>query len=73
MRSKLKEARQKAGMTQQQMADYLRIGLRHYKKIESGETLGSILVWDILEDITGVHQRLLREISDTHPDPEDNQ
>lgn len=73
MRSKLKEARQKAGMTQQQMADYLHIGLRHYKKIESGETLGSILVWDILEDITGVHQRLLREISDTHPDPEDNQ
>ncbi len=28
MRSKLKEARQKAGMTQQQMADYLHIGLR---------------------------------------------
>ena len=37
MRKNLKEARQKAGMTQQQMADKLEIGLRHYKKIESGE------------------------------------
>ena len=33
MRKNLKEARQNAGMTQQQMADKLEIGLRHYKKI----------------------------------------
>ena len=62
MRRKLKEARTKAGMTQQQTADALHIGLRHYKKIESGETLGSIQVWDMLEDLFKVPQRILREL-----------
>ena len=50
MRKNLKEARRKAGMTQQQMAERLDIGLRHYKKLESGETLGSIPLWDDMED-----------------------
>ncbi len=68
-RERLKEARQKAGMTQQQMADKLDIGLRHYKKIESGETLGSIPLWDDIEDILKINQRVLREI---HLDKEDN-
>lgn len=70
MRENLKQARKAAGMTQQQMADKLGIGLRHYKKIERGETLGSISLWDDLEDITGINQRVLREI---HLDTEDNQ
>lgn len=70
MRENLKQARKAAGMTQQQVADKLGIGLRHYKKIERGETLGSISLWDDLEDITGINQRVLREI---HPDTEDNQ
>lgn len=70
MREKLKQARKAAGMTQQQLADKLGIGLRHYKKIERGETLGSISLWDDLEDLLGVNQRVLREI---HPDTEDNQ
>lgn len=69
MRKNLKEARQKAGMTQQQMADLLEIGLRHYKKVESGETLGSIGLWDELEDRLGINQRVLRE---NHPDKADN-
>ena len=69
MRKNLKEARRKAGMTQQQMADRLEIGLRHYKKIESGETLGSISLWDDMEDMLGANQRVLREI---HPGKEDN-
>lgn len=56
-------------MTQQQMADKLEIGLRHYKKIESGETLGSIPLWDAMEDILKINQRVLREI---HHDKEDN-
>lgn len=60
MRMNLKEARHKAGLTQQQIADKLNIGLRHYKKIESGESLGSIAVWDELEDILSVNQRVLR-------------
>jgi len=72
MRKNLKEARQKAGMTQQQMADKLGVGLRHYKKIESGETLGSIEMWDIMEDLFSVHQRQLRQISESHPDKADN-
>lgn len=69
MRKNLKEARQKAGMTQQQMADELEIGLRHYKKIESGETLGSIPLWDDMEDLLGINQRVLRE---NHPGREDS-
>lgn len=73
MREKLKEARQKAGMTQQQMADRLHINLRHYKAIEYGERLGSIDLWDSLEDLFGINQRKLREISKIHPDKADNQ
>lgn len=69
MRKNLKEARQKAGVTQQQMADTLNVGLRHYKKIESGETLGSIPLWDQMEDMFKINQRVLRE---NHHDREDN-
>lgn len=69
MREKLKQARKDAGLTQQALANKLYIGLRHYKKIESAETLGSIELWDMLEDILGVNQRVLREI---HPGKEDS-
>lgn len=69
MRKNLQVARKAAGITQQAMADKLGVGLRHYKKIESGETLGSVPLWDDLEDILGINQRVLREI---HPDKEDN-
>ena len=70
MRRNLQAARRANGMTQQDMADKLGVGLRHYKKIESGETLGSIPLWDDLEDLLEVNQRVLREI---HPDREDSQ
>lgn len=73
MRKNLKEARQKAGMTQQQMADKLNINIRHYQKIESGEAGGSFESWDALEDMFGVHQRILREISNNRPDQEASQ
>lgn len=69
MRLNLKIARHRAGLTQQQVADRLGIGLRHYKKIESGETLGSIALWDELEDLLMVHQRVLRE---NYPGKEDS-
>lgn len=69
MRENLRAARKAKGMTQQDTAETLGIGLRHYKKIESGETIGSIKLWDRLEDLFGIHQRVLREI---HPDKEDN-
>lgn len=73
MRKNLKEARQKAGMTQQQVADELGINLRHYQKIEYGEICGSFEIWDALEDMTGIHQRILREIEDNHHVLEGNQ
>lgn len=72
-RETLKKARKEKAMTQREVAEYLRVGERHYKKIESGETLGSIALWDELEDLFNVHQRKLREISESHPDKEGNQ
>ena len=63
MRKNLKEARQKAGMTQRQVANYLGITERAYQRIESGERLGTIEAWDLLEDLFKIHQRMLREIS----------
>lgn len=70
MRKLLKKARQDAGLTQQQMADRLGISLVYYQKIEQGTRTGDFYIWDTLEDITGVHQRKLREMQDTRPDPE---
>lgn len=62
MRNNLKEARQKAGMTQKQVAEYLGISESHYQKIEYGKVMGKIVMWDILEDLFNVSQRLLRKI-----------
>ena len=62
MRKNLKDARNKAEMTQQAVADKLNIGLRHYKAIEAGERLGAIDIWDKLEDLFSTHQRKLRKI-----------
>lgn len=61
MRKNLKEARQAAGMTQQQMADKVGISLVYYQKIESGSRTGDFTIWDALEDVLGVHQRILRQ------------
>ena len=72
MRRNLKEARRKAGMTQQQMADKLEISLRYYQNIEAGSRTGDFGIWDTLEDITGIHQRKLREISGNCHVPEEN-
>ena len=63
MRKNLKEARQRANITQQQMANQLEISLRYYQQIESGDRTGDFMIWEELEDITGIHQRKLREIS----------
>ncbi len=66
MRENLKSARKAAGLTQQQMADKLWITLTYYQKIEAGDRMGDVSLWDALEDITGIHQRKLREILETH-------
>lgn len=68
----LKNARQQAGMTQQQVADLLDVGIRQYQRIEAGVSHGTFDMWDTLEDITGIHQRKLREISEMHHGKEEN-
>lgn len=70
MRANLKKARKEAGMTQKQVAEYLKVSERHYKYIESGQVVGNIQLWDMLEDLFNIHQRALREI---HHGKEDNQ
>lgn len=69
----LKNARQQAGMTQQQIADKLNVTLGYYQKVEYGKLNGSFAVWDALEDILGIHQRILRGSSNNHPGREENQ
>lgn len=69
MRINLQRARKAKGLTQQQTADKLNISLRYYQQIEQGTRTGSFDIWDTLEDVTGVHQRILREIN---PDKEDS-
>ena len=72
-RENLKKARREAGLTQQAMADKLGISLRYYQNIETGDRTGDFGIWDDLEDITGSHQRVLREISGNRHDKVDNQ
>ncbi len=72
MRTQLKEARRKAGMTQQQVADYLNITPVYYQKIEQGTRIGSFDIWDSLEDLFNLHQRELRKITENCPDKADN-
>ena len=62
MRKNLKEARQGAGMTQKEVAGRLGTSEIGYRQIESGKRSGSIKTWDMLEDLFGVPQRVLREM-----------
>ena len=59
-RETLKQARKDKGMTQQQVADYLGISLRYYQYIECEKSNASFEIWDALEDLLEIHQRLLR-------------
>ena len=49
-------------MTQKEVAEYLGISERYYKAIEYGERLGSIEIWDNLESLFNIHQKILREL-----------
>lgn len=73
MRENLKNARKKAGMTQQQVADILGISLRYYQNIEAGDRTGDFEIWDKLEELFNVHQKKLREISNNHHAQANNQ
>lgn len=63
LRKNLQTARKTAGLTQQAMADKLGLSLRYYQQIEAGDRTGDFEIWDKLEDFTGIHQRILREIN----------
>ena len=63
MRKNLKEARKKLGLSQKEIAKQVGICQQYYSFIEQGTRKGNYNIWDRLEDITGVHQRVLREIS----------
>ena len=67
-RKTLRKARNKKGLTQQQVADYLGISVRFYQNIEAGERNGNFEIWDYLEDLFSIHQRKLRQLAQ-----EDNQ
>ena len=69
MRSNLKKARTDAGLTQEKMAEKLGITVVYYQMIEAGTRTGNFNLWDTLEDLFGVHQRVLRE---NHPGKADN-
>lgn len=66
MRNNLKVARRNAGLTQQQVADKLKISLQYYQKLEQGERVGAVELWDTLEDLFGIHQRILRKEDRRH-------
>lgn len=68
MRENLRKARKEKGLTQQSVADYLGISLRYYQNIESGDRNGDFVIWDKLEDLFKIHQRVLRETSNSHHD-----
>ena len=63
MRKNLKEARQKAGMTQKEVAEKLKISERYYRFIEAGTRVGDFEIWDSLAELFGIHQKILRELS----------
>lgn len=63
MRENLKKARQEAGMTQKAVAEHLGISERYYRQIEAGDRTGDFDLWDALEDLMNIHQRLLRKIT----------
>lgn len=65
----MQSARKDKGLTQKAVSEYLGVHERYYKAVESGERLGSIWMWDKLEDLFNVNQRVLRE---NHPGKEDS-
>lgn len=61
MRGNLIAARKEKKLTQAKMAEAIGVSLRYYQQIEQGVRTGDVELWDAMEDITGIHQRVLRE------------
>ena len=51
MRKNLINARQKAQLTQMELATKLNITVRHYQALEAGTSEGSVKVWRKLKDL----------------------
>lgn len=61
MRNRLRAARKAEGYTQEEMAEAIGTSIANYGLIERGDRNGSFRIWDALEDLLGIHQRILRE------------
>lgn len=65
MRKNLINARQKAQLTQMELATKLNITVRHYQALEAGTSEGSVKVWSKLKEILNTSIDLLLEQEDT--------
>ena len=65
MRVALKDARKANNLTQSQLAQQLGLATRTYQDIEAGVIVGTVKLWDALEDIFQTPQRQLREMKPT--------
>ena len=72
MRINLINARKKNHWSQEQTAEKLGISLRQYQRIESGESVGTIDLWDRLEDLFLLTSRYLRGLPAIGHGKEDN-
>ena len=60
MRPNLKRARREKVLTQKQVADVLGVSLRMYVAIEGNTRTGNVRIWDKLQDLLDLDQRILR-------------
>ena len=60
-RELLNKTRKEMGISATQMAAKLGITRRYYLQLESGNRTGTPVIWDAIEDITGINQRKLRQ------------
>ena len=61
-RELLNKTRKEKGISATQMAEKLGIARSYYRQIESGLRTGRPELWDAIEDILGVNQRILRTL-----------
>lgn len=61
MRIWLRRERDEHGLTQREMAEHLNISTRQYQRIETGASVGSIKIWDALQEWFHIDQKILRE------------
>ena len=61
MRRNLQKAREQKGLTQNEVAEMLGVSHRYYQMLEKGDRDGNFEIWDALEDVFKVHQRILRD------------